>query len=79
VHPAAGRLAVCTLACKVVGGQFELVICFVQRAEVRTVGIRKGSKAADGRMGGLSQLLVATRVKLTTTGAATFPRIGPVS
>ena len=53
VTPAVGRLAVCTSACKVVGGQFELVICFVQRAEVGTVGIQKGSKAADRQMGGL--------------------------
>jgi len=66
-------------ACKVVGGRFELVICFVQRAEVGTVGIWKGSEAVDGQMGSLSQLLVATQVELTTTGAATFPRISPVS
>jgi len=59
-------------ACKVVGGWFELVICFVQRAEVGTVGIRKGSKAVDGWMGSLSQILVATRVELTTTGAHDF-------
>ena len=34
---------------------------------------------SPSQMGSLSQLLVATQVELTTTGAATFPRISPVS
>jgi len=44
---AVGVRAVCTLTCKVVGGQIALVICFVWRAEAGTVVIQKGSEVAS--------------------------------